>query len=482
MSDSATPRPIRATRATAAPDRDDDVQPPEGTRRAPPIQAAGRPITARAAPAPNGAGIGLTLLRCVLEAGSRPEWRRCTREMFLPDEQPAFTFIDQFYRRHGQLPSLDVMAQNNHRLALAPTAPLEYYFLRVMDRAQFNVMMDNHTPYADALRQQNIGAAVDALQGTLRSLRQFQNNQDTFTLVETAEQVISEYEVAERNPGIQGVSTGWPHLDEITGGLEPGDVGTFMARPGTGKSWLMIHSALTNWQAGRSILFVTNEMTHVQIVRRIIGALAGMNPTMIRRGQLSDDGRDVFYTTARNLGNGAPFHLVAGSFNKTVPAVDAAIQEFSPEVCYIDASYLMKPAAKNSKMGANELLANVMREIKEMALARRMPVWQSVQLNRSVKQARGANGPATPDLIHAHGSDEIGQLTTIGIGVMEGPAPRDRTSRKLNLMKVREGANDGDMVINFVFDPPNFDHIPTDENGLIATVNEDPEQNEWGTP
>jgi replicative DNA helicase len=98
------------------------------------------------------------------------------------------------------------------------------------------------------------------------------------------------------------------------------------------------------------VLFVSMEMTAKQIVRRILGMRAGVNPNFIRRGQLTEWTRDVVYQQVQIMREGAPFHVLAGSFDKSVPLVDAAIQELSPDLVLIDASYLME-AGQEARAG-----------------------------------------------------------------------------------------------------------------------------------
>ena len=290
-----------------------------------------------------GVGTGLQLLRSILESSSRTQFRALSEDLFIADELPYFNFTRQHYQRHGVLPTLDAMAEQNLRLVHAAPEPVAYYYGRVLTRAQFNVAMQHHPAYAAALQSRDMVVALEVLDQIKDSMRRYVTVNDTYTLSETIEGVIEYFERASLNPGMQGITLGWPYLDEKTGGAEGGDVVTMAARPGMGKSWLLIKMAREAWMAGASVLFVTNEMTHRQIGRRLLGLEAGINSDFIRRGQMSAWAREMLYQTVRNMSNGAPFHLISGAFNKSVPAVDAAIQEFSPDVTYIDASYLMKP-------------------------------------------------------------------------------------------------------------------------------------------
>lgn len=439
MSDTAAPAPIRsiAGRATGSP-------------TGPTEQVTG--------------SIGLQLLRSIIDNGSRAAFRDMRENLFVAAELPYFRFIDNHYRRHGVLPSLQTLTESNLRIVHAAPEPVGHYMDRIRQRAEFNLHVSAHPAWVRAVQQRDLIGARQVVSSLQASLLQVESQRDTFTLADTYGQVMEDYEVASRHPGRQGVTFGWAYFDQLTGGIENGDVATLAARPGKGKSWLMIHTAMAAWREGASVLFVTNEMTHRQIGRRMLGLHAAINPDGIRRGQLSEYARNIVYQTARDAATGAPFHLVSGTFKKSVPAVDACIQEFSPDLIVIDASYLLKPEGANSRMAKHELLGAVGEGIKQIAMARNRPIYQSLQLNRPMNSGRN---PQTLD--NLYGSDEFGQLTTTLLLVREGPPTYEDTRRTLTLGKNREGPATGEIQINFLFNPPNFEHLPTNENGDVIT-------------
>jgi KaiC/GvpD/RAD55 family RecA-like ATPase len=413
---------------------------------------------------------GLSLLRALIDAGARTEFRQVHERLFLETERPAYQFVSRFYRMHGQLPSVEACAENGFILP-GVNNPVSYYLDRVRQRAQFNVVSDGQVALSNAMQARDMAAVISLIQQQARDLGMLETEQDTQSLAELAREITDDYEHAHAHPGMQGITLGWPVLDELTGGIEPGDVVTFAARPGMGKSWLLSHIAANAWASGSSVLFVSMEMTRKQIARRIIGMRAGINPNYIRRGQLSDWGRDALYQQLTDIPTGAPFHILSGSFNKSVPVVDAAIQEFSPDLVLIDASYLMDPSTKGMRKQF-ELLTDVAKEIKQMAMAREKGIIQSVQFNREAAKAK------TRGTQHIGGTDAVGQITTIGIDIQPGTNPR--TTRKLTLFKNREGEDATFFEINFLFSPPMFSHIMRPEDVVNIAVEDDEAATELG--
>lgn len=410
-------------------------------------------------------GVGLQTLRSIIDHAARTDFRQLSEDLFTDDEKPHFRFVRQYYHHHGVLPPVATLAEQN--LALPATAPaaVGHYMERLYDRARFNVFMVQQPAIVRAVQSRNMTEAV-ALNGAMNTaLTRFTSEQDTFSLAESAAAVVTDYERARTNPGVQGITLGWSYLDELVGGAEPGDVITMYARPGVGKSQLLIHSAYRAWRAGASILFVTNEMKHLQITRRLMGLHSGINPEFIRRGQVSVWASDLIYETATEFGNGAPFHLLSGTFNNSVATMDAAIAELSPDLVVCDASYLMEPVNKSSRMAGHEIAASVVKEIKMVAMRRNRPILQSVQENRTGEIS---------------GTDTVLQISSAAIKIGLGEGANEFTQRKLDLVKNREGRREsGSMLINFLFSPPNFDHIPTDENGRPIVDTEEAAEAVW---
>lgn len=405
---------------------------------------------------------GLALLRSLIDASARSEFRQVHEHLFLETELPAYRFVTQHYRQHGQLPSVTACAENGFILPRADN-PVSYYIDRCTQRAMFNVVSEGQQELMQAMQRRDMPAVLALIQRQARQLSTLETEQDIETLAVLAGEVMEDYEHAHRNPGMQGISLGWSYLDHLTGGVEPGDVVTFAARPGMGKSWLLCHIAMNAWLAGSSVLFVSMEMTPKQIVRRMLGMMGGVNPNFIRRGQLTEWSRDVVYQQVQAFRDGPPFHILAGGFNKSVAAVDAAIQEFSPELVAVDASYLMDPAEKGQRKSW-ELLTDVAKDMKTMAMTRNKGVLHTVQLNREAEKAKKRTAA------HVGGTDAVGQITTIGVDIQRGTPPNETTRRKLSLFKNREGEDSASFEIEFLFNPPSFQYIPSLEDAVDIPV------------
>lgn len=97
------------------------------------------------------------------------------------------------------------------------------------------------------------------------------------------------------NPGeLWGYSTGVNALDEVTGGISPGDLTVIAARSSHGKSALgnqIFWRAVDDIIAGdlnEQVVMITPEMTGPQVQLRYLSHLTGYNSLDVRRGFLSE--------------------------------------------------------------------------------------------------------------------------------------------------------------------------------------------------
>jgi len=94
----------------------------------------------------------------------------------------------------------------------------------------------------------------------------------------------------ERGGNLAGLSTGFRQLDQMTGGLEPGQLIIVAARPSVGKTVAGCNIAAHAAGGGVPVLFFTMEMSRREIAQRILAARSGVTVQAMRSG--TSDRRD----------------------------------------------------------------------------------------------------------------------------------------------------------------------------------------------
>ncbi len=398
--------------------------------------------------------MGLNALRGAIDNGSMTFFRSMKRVWFVDDELPAYDFIRAHVKRYSRLPDLKTVRENGFVLPTIKEKP-KYYVDRISERAVYNAVQEQHADLLSAMRGRDVPLIKQALSEMIIATRIVENKQDYSTLTEQSATIREEYREAKRRPGLQGIPLGYGPLDEITNGAQGGDVIVIAGRPNKGKSYKLLSMMAAAHNAGFAPAVCSMEMTSKQLALRYIGMTARLNPDLIRRGELSTTrGEPIFMSTLERITNMPPVHFLEGNFRKSVADVDALTQQFTPDILYIDAGYLLRAEKENKNYSKSDQIGEVMQDIKTMAHDRNIPVVMTVQLNRDAARV----GKKGLDLAFLAGTDIIGQAATVVVGLMDGRPPYETMTRQCQVIKNREGKL-LTYGMNFMFSPMDFSYL-----------------------
>jgi replicative DNA helicase len=234
-----------------------------------------------------------------------------------------------------------------------------------------------------------IGEARQKQQGGFQSVRAF--------LPATVSKL---QELHEAEGDVSGLSTGFKRFDELTGGLQAGDLVIIAGRPSMGKTTLAMNIA-ENAACGdkRPVAVFSMEMGAQQLILRHISSLGKVNQAHLRRGTFhANDWNRI--TGAMGQLQEAPIYIDdAGGLTPT--EIRARTRRLRREVggdlglIVVDYIQLMTVAGTTENR-ATELSA-ISRSLKALAKEMNCPLIALSQLNRSVEQ-RPDKRPIMSDL------------------------------------------------------------------------------------
>lgn len=105
---------------------------------------------------------------------------------------------------------------------------------------------------------------------------------------EIVKEVEEDIEKAEKH-GWKGYSTGFPKLDERTGGIFPTHIWIVGAYTGTGKTFFMIQLMLNLLEQEAKVMFFSTEMDKKLMMIRMLANLAELGPLKILKGEVTSD-------------------------------------------------------------------------------------------------------------------------------------------------------------------------------------------------
>lgn len=205
-----------------------------------------------------------------------------------------------------------------------------------------------------------------------------------------------------RRPGeIPGRTTGYPDLDRISGGLEPGALYIVAARPGMGKTGLALSIAERSAEAtGLPWLIVSREMGEGALADRAVASSAKVSAKGLRRSRLGEDGWTRAEQAAMRL-RGVPVYVStqAKSPKQIRERLRALAKRTDREIggVMVDYLQLLKLDERPKGISREQEVAEISRSLKDLAVDLRVPVLALSQLSRAVEQ-RDDKRPTLADL------------------------------------------------------------------------------------
>jgi replicative DNA helicase len=254
---------------------------------------------------------------------------------------------------------------------------------------------------AYAARTEADQVADDAEQRIYEVARR-EDRDDMAVLHELVNQAMFELEsIQNRESAYTGLPTGFRDLDELTSGLQPGNLVIIAARPGIGKSSLAINVARNvAVESHEPVALFSLEMSRTEIGMRMLCAEAKVPWDRIRAKRVGpNDWTNIVH--AAEILHDAPMHIVdAGNVNIVdIRAKSRRMSSSSKGLGLIIVDYMQlmtSPAARRPDNRQQEV-AEISRGLKLLAKELKIPVLALSQLNRN-PEARADKRPQLSDL------------------------------------------------------------------------------------
>jgi replicative DNA helicase len=198
---------------------------------------------------------------------------------------------------------------------------------------------------------------------------------------------------------LPGLGTGFPRLDEMTAGLQKGDLIVIAGRPSMGKTTFAINIAENAAFGPRKakVGVFSMEMSREQIAFRMISSLGRVDQSRLRVGNIHDDDWTRINSAIAMMKSASIYIDDTGALTPTDVRARARRlkREHGLDLVVIDYLQLMQvPGTKENR--ATEI-SEISRSLKALAKELQVPVIALSQLNRSVEQ-RNDKKPVMSDL------------------------------------------------------------------------------------
>ena len=207
--------------------------------------------------------------------------------------------------------------------------------------------------------------------------------------------------------GATGTPTGFVDLDKLTGGLHPSELVIIAGRPSMGKTALATNIAENVAIDARApTLFVSLEMSRLELVQRMMCSRGQIDGEKFRRGFLSGDEHHKLVEVGASLGESPMF--IDDSPTRTVTEIAASARRLkrkSKQLGLIVIDYLQLIQPDDPSDPRQEQVAKMARRLKVLARELSVPIICLAQLNRQAEMTRDNR----PKISHLRESGAIEQ-------------------------------------------------------------------------
>lgn len=197
---------------------------------------------------------------------------------------------------------------------------------------------------------------------------------------------------------LRGVSSGLNNLDEMTQGLQNGELIILAARPSMGKSTLCMNIAEhISIKKGLPVLFFSLEMPRESLIERTISNLSEINFTHIRSGNITEEDCIKISDIMPNVDAADLF--IDDRSSVSVSEMRSECRRIKREhgLALVVVDYLQLMKVPGHKENRTNEISEISRSLKSLARDLNIPVLALSQLNRTLEQ-RPDKRPVMSDL------------------------------------------------------------------------------------
>jgi replicative DNA helicase len=354
---------------------------------------------------------------------------RSPDEFFKPAHGSIYRTMIDLYEQHAALDIvqlhqvlvdrklLDTVGGPDYLVELAsavPTATNAAHYARLVhEKAVLRQLIDAAGRIlTDAYESAESGETIlNEAEHRIFEIAQHSERSRAESLADLIEQTIR---ILEENEGrqITGVPTGFSRLDEMTGGMQRGEMIILAARPSMGKTALALNIAEQVAFQGHPVAVFSLEMGKQQLVQRLLCATAGIDSQRLRRNMLHKDEWHRLHQACDTLTRASIYIDDTPGLTMLQLRAKARRLKARYDIDAIVIDYLQLLTSGRRAESRQQEVSEISRGIKAMARELEVPVLTLSQLNRAAEQREG-HRPRMSDLRESGSIEQDADVITM---------------------------------------------------------------------
>ncbi len=283
----------------------------------------------------------------------------------------------------------------------ASTANIYHYAKIVKDKSSLREIVRTAFRVAD-MGMEYTGKTEDFFQEVESSFFKLTNDAKSGAMVQLNNclmENLKELEDTSRKAGeIQGLSSGYPELDKLLLGMQPGQLIILAARPAMGKTSLALNMAINGCEQSKlPVAIFSLEMLSNELSMRLLSGKAKVDSKRIRTKNFFDQDLRSLGKAVHELSTFPIF--INDSGESTILDIQSQCRKIKTDqgLGLVIIDYLQLMSSPDKRLPREQQISEMSRGLKNMAKDLQCPVVALSQLNRGV-EARPNKRPSTADL------------------------------------------------------------------------------------
>lgn len=338
-----------------------------------------------------------------------------------------------------RLPEFDILDSTTLFTMVATTANVKHHAQQILDletRRKLQALGRQLAERAEDLQADAESAIADVEAGLLDHYESDTGLLSLDTAVDDAEK----WAKKNRNSEMIGLGSGFRQFDQLTYGMQPGQLFILAARPSKGKSalaWQIAHHVAES----ETVAYFSLEMDARSLVLRCLCQETGISISDLQRNNISREQSETYSLTVQDLKKRKIHVDQRGSVNLNALRARCKRLQRQHGLGLVVVDYLQLMQARNNTNSREQEVSQISRGLKALAMDLQIPVLACAQLNRSIEGRVGET--SRPTLSDLRDSGQIEQDADV-VGMLwwgwEHVPEIDNGDGELLIRKNRNGA------------------------------------------
>lgn len=282
---------------------------------------------------------------------------------------------------------------------------------------------------ARRITKESPNAVIDEISNELYRIREATRSKKTEMSSSEYDAVLREY--WESSESTEGITYGFPQVDEVLKGLKKGELVYVIGRPKRYKSWMLMKSMVEAQKAGARAVLFTLEMEIPEMFQRYACMASGISWSAFKNRELMPTDMDLMTRNLARINESSEINIIRPPRGeRSVHALKLIAKEHGADVVYIDQLKFLESTVKVKADLRFREIEYINEDLKDACSD--FPIYVAAQFNREAAQLS-----EMADLSKIGLSDSIGQTADVILGLHQTEDMRKSRVLQLGVIEAR---------------------------------------------